>query len=239
MNERNLISIIMPVFNEGKNIGAQINLIEKNVKIAHEMLIVYDFEEDDTIPAVRRLQKKIKNLHLVKNLYGRGVISAVKTGIKKARSQTVVIMPADLADNPTTINKMYKEIKNGFDIVGATRYAKGGSKIGGGVIKTLLSRFAGLATPLLLGIPTTDIANGFKMYRKEIFEKIKIESTGGWEFSTELIIKAYHKGFKITEVPTIWRDRTAGKSKFKLLKWLPKYIRWYLVGIAYRLNIHW
>lgn len=235
MNRKVKVSIVLPVFNEGKNIESQINAIENSLAFDHEVLIVYDFDKDDTIPPVKELQKKYRNIYLVKNIFGRGVINAVKTGFAKSRGETVVVMPADLADDPATINKMYQKIKAGYDIVCATRYAKGGQKIGGERLKTFLSRLAGLTTPLLLGIPTTDIANGFKMYRRKVIDAIKIESDGGWEFSTELLIRAHHAGFKIADVPTVWRDRTSGQSKFKLLKWLPKYLYWYVWGIKKRL----
>ncbi|MEK7581029.1 MAG: glycosyltransferase [Patescibacteria group bacterium] len=232
------LSIVLPVYNEGENITTQIIALEKDVINPHEILIVYDFDEDNTIPYARKLQRKFKSVILVKNNFGKGVINAVKTGIKNAKGKVVVIMPADLADEPKTVNKMYTKMEDGFDIVCASRYGKGGKKIGGGFLKTLLSRFAGQLSPFLLGIPTTDISNGFKMYKRNIFDKIKIESTGGWEYSCEIIIKAYHAGFKIGDVPTVWRDRTVGKSKFKLLKWLPKYVRWYLYGILVRLNVN-
>ena len=228
------LSIILPVFNEGKNIANQISTIEKSVTFDHEVLIVYDFDRDDTVPPVLKLQKKYPNIKLVKNIYGKGVIKAVKTGFEKSRGETVVVMPADLADNPATINKMYKKMREGYDVVCATRYAKGGKKIGGGFTKTIFSRLAGLSTPLLLGIPTTDIANGFKMYKRKVLDTIRIQSDGGWEFSVELMIKSKQAGFKITEVPTTWLDRREGQSKFKLMRWLPKYLRWYLWGISRR-----
>ncbi len=230
------ISIVLPVFNEGGNIEEQIKLIESGVSEKHEILVVYDFDGDNTVDAVKRIQKIYKNLHLVKNLYGRGLIKAVKTGFKKASGNFVVVMPADLADNPKTIEKMYEMAKDGFEIVCATRYSRGGAKIGGPFLKTLFSKTAGLATPFFLGINITDIANGFKMYKKNILKEIKIESTGGWEFSTEIIVKAHNLGYKITEVPTVWKDRVVGKSKFKLLRWLPKYMRWYLLGLWWRVK---
>jgi len=231
-----MISIILPVFNEGKNIVRQIDAIEKSIDFDHEVLIVYDFDKDDTIPAARKLAKKYKSVRLVKNIFGRGVINAVKTGIKNAKGRVVVIMPADLADDPKTVNRMWEKIETGFDIVCASRYGKGGKKIGGGFLKTQLSRIAGQLSPLLLGIPTADISNGFKMYKRNIFDKIKIESTGGWEYSCEVIIKAHHAGFKIADVPTVWRDRMMGKSKFKMMKWLPKYLRWYVWGVYLNIN---
>lgn len=233
------LSIILPVYNEGKNIAQQIEELEGAIEVNHEIIIVYDFDGDDTVGPARRLQKKYKSLILVKNIFGRGLINAVKTGFAKSKGKAVVVMPADLADNPKTINLMYGKINRGYDIVCATRYARGGRKIGGGILKTTLSRAAGLLTPLLLGIPTTDIANGFKMYKRQVLEKIKIESTGGWEFSMEVVIKAHNMNFKVCDVPTVWHDRVSGKSKFKLLKWLPKYLRWYFWGILKRLNINW
>ena len=234
MSKKVNISIILPVYNEGENITRQILVLEKKIEGLFEILVIYDFNEDNTIPYVKKLQQKYKQLHLLKNNFGRGVIPAVRTGIDESLGDAIVIMPADLADDPNTVNKMYDKILQGFDIVSATRYAKGGEKIGGGVIKTVLSRFAGLSTPIILGIPITDISNGFKMYRRKVLDEIKIESTGGWEYSCELVIKAHKLGFKIGEIPTVWKDRTSGKSKFKLLKWLPKYLRWYLYGVFLR-----
>lgn len=237
--KRNIeISIVLPVFNEGENIAKQIEELENTIKVPHETLIIYDFDEDNTVPIVRGLKNKYNNILLIKNTYGKGLINAVKTGFKKSKGEVIVVMPADLADDPNTINKMYRKIREGYDVVGATRYAKGGKKIGGGYLKSLLSRSAGLLSPVILGIPVTDISNGFKMYKTPLLKKIKIESNGGWEFSMELVIKANKLGYKITEVSTIWKNRVVGVSKFKLLKWLPKYLYWYAIGFLWRLNIN-
>ncbi len=232
------LTIIIPVYNEGENIKKAILQIEKEVKISHEILIIYDFKKDDTLPVARKLQEKYKNIKLVKNRVGsgRGVLNAIKTGFRVVKDGAVLVMMADLADDPKTINKMYKKIKEGFDIVCGSRYIKGGGKIGGPFLKSLLSRLAGLSTPLILGIPTYDLTNAFKMYRKEVIDSVGIESTGGFELSMEIVIKAHFKGFKIIEVPTIWHDRTVGQSRFQMARWLPKYIRWYLWGLKKRVG---
>ncbi len=231
------ISIILPVYNEGENIKEQIEQIEKSVDAKHEVLIVYDYEKDTTIGPAKLLNRKFPNVKLVRNKFGRGIISAVRTGFKTSHFGICVVMPADLADDPKTINRMYSKMQEGFDIVCATRYSKGGSKIGGEFVKTTLSRTAGLSARILLGLPTTDLTNGFKMYKKDLFSKINIKSDGGWEFSTEILIKANSMGAKICDVPTTWRERTYGRSKFKMMKWLPKYTHWYLWGILQRLKV--
>ena len=61
-----------------------------------------------------------------------------------------------------------------------------------------------------------------------------IESTGGFELGIELTVKAHLLGLRVDEVPTTWRDRTAGTSRFRLWAWLPQYLRWYWLGLGSR-----
>jgi len=231
------LSIIVPVYNEAGNIKKLIEKIRKEVKIPHQLIIVYDFDEDNTVSVVKKLGKKYKNIRLIKNKKGscRGVVNAIKTGFDFVKNGAVVVTMADLADNPKTINTMYRKLQQGYDLICGSRYSRGGKKIGGAFIKSFLSKLSGLLTPMLLGIPTKDITNAFKMYKKEVLNSINIESEGGFEISMEIAIKAHAKGFKITEVPTVWKDRTAGESRFKLLAWMPRYIYWYVWGMKKRL----
>jgi dolichol-phosphate mannosyltransferase len=230
------ISIIIPVYFEEKNILLELVEIKNKVKTPHEVIVVYDLDSDPTIKVVENYIKKnkLKNIFLKKNNVGstRGVINAVKTGIRFAKTNIVVISMADLSDEIGKIDQMYQLIEKGCDIVCASRYMKGGRQIGGPFFKGILSRLSGVSM-YWFGLPTHDPTNAFKMYRKSIFDHIKIESDGGFEYNLEVVVKAFKKGYKIAEIPAVWRDRTAGKSRFKLLKWLPKYLRWYwylLVG---------
>lgn len=222
------ISIIIPVYHEEKNIKKVLNEIDKKVKTKHEILVIYDYKDDPTYKVL--LNTKTPKFTLIKNNQGSGtgVMNAIKTGFKKARGQAIVVVMADLSDDLSQIDQMYKLIKKSYDIVCASRYMPGGKKIGGPIIKTLLSKFAGLSLYYIFKIPTHDATNAFKMYKRSIFKKIIIESTGGFEYSLEIILKAFKKGFRITEIPTIWKDREAGKSNFKMFKWLPSYVKWYI-----------
>lgn len=225
------ISIVTPVFNEKNNIQKVLAGVEKSVKTGHEVLVVYDFPEDSTVVPIKEFirQFKKKNIKLVRNSFGsgRGVMNAIKTGFNRVSGKAAVVMMADLSDDISQIDEMYLLIEKGNDIVCASRYMKGGKKIGGPLIKTFMSRMAGLSLRYLFGLPTHDATNAFKMYKKEIINKFPIQSTGGFEYSMEITLKAYRAGYKITEIPTTWRDRTAGKSNFKLLKWLPQYLKQY------------
>jgi hypothetical protein len=125
---------------------------------------------------------------------------------------------------------MLSKIDEGYDIVCGSRYIRGGSRIGGSKAKGFFSSFVGRSLYYLLGLPTHDIANAFKMYRKKVIDSIDIESCG-FEVSMEIPLKAYYLGFKITEVPTIWRERAKGKSKFRIFKLSSSYIKLYIWAI--------
>src|SRR4029079_262851 len=191
---KNQSSIVIPVYNEKDNIEKAINKIVEVLKYSFEILVVYDFPQDNTLPVVKKLISKNKNIKLILNK-NMGLINAIKTGIRNASGETIVFLSPDEADDPNTINKMYKKIIEGFDVVCGSRYSSNGKRVNQESIKLYLSKIAGSTTPLLLGIPTKDITNGFKMFRSEVLRKIPIRSTGGWEFSMEITIKAHSKGF--------------------------------------------
>jgi len=229
------LSIVMPVYNEGEVIKKTIHGVETKVKIPHELLIIYDMNEDTTIEPVQKLQKKFPKVKLVKNIYGKGALNALKTGLKKAKGKAVCVMMADLTDDPVILNQMYREYDQGFDVVAASRYMKGGRQIGGPLIKRILTQTAGLSLHFLVGLPTHDATNSFRLYSKKFLDSVKIEADGGFELAIELTVKAHFGGFKVTEVPTTWTF-LAKESRFYLAKWLPKYLKWYLWAVNKRIH---
>src|SRR5260221_4992726 len=135
------ISIIIPVYHEEKNIVEVLTKIKNSVQTPHSILIIYDNTSDPTYSVVKKYQKKSKknNIFLTKNSTGngKGVMNAIKTGFSLAKSEYIVVLMADLSDEISQIDKMYKLIVSGYDIVCASRYMKGGEKIGGPVLKTI------------------------------------------------------------------------------------------------------
>lgn len=228
------LSIVMPVYNEGKVIAQTISRVETAVKTSHELLIVYDMDEDSTVPVVKKLKTRFPNVKLVKNIYGRGALNALKTGISRARGDAVCIMMADLTDDPTVLNSMMQKLEDGFDVVAASRYMTGGRQVGGPIIKQILSRAAGISLHFLVGLPTHDPTNSFRLYSRDFLRKTKIESDGGFELGLELTAKAHFGGYKVGEVPTTW-TYLAKESRFLMRKWIPKYLKWYFWAIKQRL----
>jgi hypothetical protein len=126
--------------------------------------------------------------------------------------------------------------RGGADVVAASRYMRGGRQLGGRYLQRTLSRTAGLTLHWFGGVPTHDPTNNFKLYSRRFLDAVTIESRAGFELALELTVKATLAGRRIAEVPTTWRDRTAGQSNFRLRKWLPHYLRWYAVAFRGRLR---
>jgi glycosyltransferase involved in cell wall biosynthesis len=229
------LSIVTPVYNEGEKVAGLLKEITASVATRPtEILVVYDFDADTTVPVIRRMQPEMPEVQLVHNGRGPGVLNALKTGLATAGAPFVLVLMADGSDEPSCIQTMLRLAENGADLVAGSRYMKGGHQIGGPLLKRLLSRAGGLSLHWLGGIATHDPTNNFKLYSRRLLESVTIESTAGFELALELTVKAHRMGMRIAEVPTTWRDRTEGKSRFQLGKWLPHYLRWYWFGIATR-----
>ena len=230
------LSVVVPVYNEGPNIEAVLRAFEAAVATPHEILVVYDFDEDTTVPVVRALQSEFPDVRPHRNAIGRGVLNALKAGIAEARAPLVLVMMADGSDDPAAVDPMIALADRGADVVAGSRYARGGHQLGGPPAKRLLSRLAGLSLYWLGALPVHDATNNFRLYRRTFLETVRIESEGGFELAIELTVKAHIAGRRLAEVPTTWRDRTAGESRFRLRAWLPRYLRWYLVALRHRVR---
>jgi hypothetical protein len=104
----------------------------------------------------------------------------------------------------------------------------GGSQLGGPPLKRQLSRAAGWSLRLLARTGTSDATNSFKAYSAEFTRAVGIESRRGFAIGLELTAKARRLRLPVAEIPTRWVDRTAGQSKFRLARWAPDYVHWYL-----------
>jgi len=228
------LSIVLPVYNEGEAVEPVLRSLARNVTTPHELVVVYDFDEDTTVPVVRRLGSEIPQLRGLRNDLGRGVLNAMKAGIAGTAAPFVLISMADGSDEPEVVDRMVELAKGGADVVAASRYMRGGRQLGGPMLKRLMSRVAGLTLHWFARVPTHDATSNFKLYSRRFLDATAIESTAGFELALELTVKATLAHRRVAEVPTTWRDRTAGQSNFKLRKWLPHYLHWYRVAFLHR-----
>jgi dolichol-phosphate mannosyltransferase len=229
-----LLSIVIPVRNEAENIRPMLEGVAGALNVPAEILIVYDDESDTTLNVVNSLGATDRiDYRTVRNTLGPGPANALKAGFAAAAGEAVVVMMADRSDDLRALAPMIRKFDEGFDLVAASRYMPGGEQIGGPWLKSKLSRLAGL-TLNLLGLPIHDATNSFKLIRTQRLRTLSLESTQGFEISLEIVVKAWRAGWRITEVPSRWIDRVAGKSNFKLLRWLPRYMKWYGYAVLRR-----
>lgn len=221
------MDIVIPVYNEPENFPKVLAEVERFAPTPFRVLVVYDFDADTTLPVARELARDRPFLSLVRNEIGPGVINALKTAVQVCAPGPVAVVMADLSDDLSILPRMLELYRAGYDVVCPSRYMPGGQQIGGARLKKLLSRLAGCSAYWLRGVPTHDITNNFRLYSGSLLKSLTIESTGGFEFALEVTVKAYRAGHPIAELPTCWRDRTAGTSRFRLFRWLPRYLRWY------------
>lgn len=240
--ERSAVTFVIPVRDEPGTIDATLDALAAHAPPPYAVHVVYDDEADSTLPVLRRRERAARErLVLVKNRYGRGAAAALRSGLESVESGYAVVVMADLADGLEALPAMLALADAGCDVVCGSRYAPGGRQEGGPVVKRLLSRLAGSSLHHIAGLPTRDATNSFKLYRKSFLDDIEIESRNGFEIGIEITVKAFAAGRRIGEVPATWRDRSDGESKFRLLRWLPAYLRWYglglRVGLARRLGL--
>jgi glycosyltransferase involved in cell wall biosynthesis len=227
-----LITLVVPVYDEAANIQAFLRDVEIQLREPHEILIVYDFPEDNTLPAIAAMHPPCLCVQLVHNTLGRGVLNALKAGFQASRGDVVVVMMADRSDEPKDVAAMARLVREGADVVAGSRYAPGGRQEGGPLLKRTLSRLAGVSLHYLAGLPIRDATNNFRAYSRRVVEQIPIEGEASFALALELTLKAHWRGWRIAEVPTVWRDRTAGQSRFRTLAWMPHYLKWYFRALG-------
>jgi glycosyltransferase involved in cell wall biosynthesis len=227
------LTVVVPVFHEEATIGETLARLREQIDVEHTVLVVYDMPEDPTVPVVEGLLEAYPHVRLVHNDLGRGVLNAIRKGFQSAPEGAVLVAMADLSDDLRIVGEMHRLVTAGYDLVAGSRYSPGGEQHGGGVVKSGLSRLAGRSLAALTRFPTRDCTNAFRMYRTSFLRQVEVESQGGFELSLELTVKAWAYGFKVGEVPSVWRDREEGESKFRLVAWLPHYMRWYVAALGH------
>jgi glycosyltransferase involved in cell wall biosynthesis len=226
------LSVILPVRNEGINLRIMLKMLKAMVEVPHEVLVVYDFLEDETVPVIRDLRSHYPNVRGVHNRLGAGVINAIRAGVEGATGKNVLIFAADEVGPVLAIEDMLALMAEGCEFVSCTRYAHGGRRLGGSLIGGVLSRLANRLFRYIAGCRMSDVTTGIKMFRRDTFSRFDLRSNPvGWAVAFEMSIKAHILGLRLGEVPIISIDRLyGGQSTFRVNSWTREYLRWFLWG---------
>ena len=174
------LTIAVPVYEEAENIEKLVRTVEALVRLPHELAIIYDHDEDNTLPVARALESEFPNIKLMKNRFGngKGVVNAVRTGLYGTSSDYVCIMTADSTDPPDAVARMYSLARQGYDLVSASRYSKGGKKYGGPWFQTILSKWGNAVFQALTGFPIGDPTYSLKMYSRGLLNASQSRGRG-------------------------------------------------------------
>lgn len=230
------VSIVMPVYNEDEGVLAILDRLLDAVAIPCEVLVVYDAPDDRTVPHLERYRTRDGRVAPTLNTYGPGPARAIRFGIDKARADVVVVTMADGSDEPSQVEQLTELVEQGAVVAAASRYMKGGRQLGGPWLKTRLSRCAGVSLYWLARVGTHDATSSYKAYSRGFVREVGIESDAGFELALELVAKARRRRYPVAEIPTTWLDRVSGSSNFKMWRWLPRYLRWYLHAFGPRVR---
>jgi len=212
------LSVIVPTYNESKNIVGILDSLRKHLPIGTdtEIIVVDDNSPDGTGNIVEEYAKNSKkentqSVQIIHRKTERGLSSAILTGIKYAKGDAVVVMDGDFSHPPQTIPKMIDELqKSEYDIVVASRYVNGGSVKGWPFKRKIISKGATKIARHGLGIKIKDPMSGFFAFKRSIINNIKFDAIG-YKILLEILVKA--RGVKVKEIPYEFINRKEGSSK--------------------------
>jgi dolichol-phosphate mannosyltransferase len=211
--------VIIPTYNEKENISNILHAVF-NLNEGFHVLVVDDGSPDGTALIVKELQSKYPGQLFIEERKGKsGLGTAYIHGFKWAINneyQFIFEMDADFSHNPNDLPRLYHACKHeGADLAVGSRYVKGGAVVNWPSNRIALSKGASLYTRLITWMPVKDPTAGFMCYKKEVLEAINLDQIRfvGYAFQIEMKFAAWKLGFKLKEVPIIFKDRTYGISK--------------------------
>lgn len=227
--------VVIPTYNEKSNITRLITALDALAITNLSILVVDDNSPDGTSDAVRALQKKIPRLYLetraTKNGLGPAYLHGFAHAIKNG-ADAIVQMDADFSHDPADVPRLFSALKN-QDVVLGSRYVAGISVINWPLRRLLLSIGANLYAGLVTGMPFKDATGGFKAWTVRALQAIQFTQikADGYGFQIELTYHAWQKKLRILEIPIVFTERRAGKSK------MTKAIIWEALWLVWRLRL--
>ncbi|BDA79157.1 polyprenol phosphate mannosyl transferase 1 [Leptospira kobayashii] len=219
MIKKDKLSIIIPAYNEEENIIPTVSQIVpflKQDKIPFEIVIVNDNSKDKTPEKVKELQKSYPEVKLVSRTAPGGFGRAIRTGLENFTGDVVVIVMADLSDDPEDIVRYYNKIQEGYDCVFGSRFRNGSVVKEYPIVKYYVNRIVNSFLQLLFLTRHNDLTNAFKAYRASVIKNIHPLHACHFNITIELSLSALIRDYKIASIPINWYGRKWGQSNLKL-----------------------
>ena len=208
------LSIVIPAYNEAERLPAMLLDLKSFLKdsdLDSEVIIVNDGSKDNTVNVIKDFFTDFNDIRLINNSENRGKGYAVKTGMLEASGDYKMFADADGATPFKEILKLLPELKNGNDVVIASR-ALADSQIKTSFFRKFRGRVFNFLVNTILGLNLSDMQCGFKVFSKKAADTIFVNQTlDGFAFDIEILHKAKKNGFSIKEVPVVWNNVDGSK----------------------------
>lgn len=209
--------VVLPTYNEAGNIERLVGAVRERLPEAGHVLIVDDNSPDGTGRIADRLASEHEDVEVLHRERKEGLGPAYIAGFKRALAEgaeLVIEMDADFSHDPAYLPQLLRAIENA-DLVIGSRYVPGGGVTEWGKVRRFISRGGSSYARAMLGLEVRDLTGGFKCFRREVLEAIDLDAVTakGYAFQVEMTYRAIQAGFRVVEVPIVFRDRTEGNSK--------------------------
>ena len=202
------VSLIIPTKNEEGCIGKVLKEVPK--RLVDEIIVVDGHSTDNTLDVAKANLRPKKDKLILQRSKGYG--TAFREGFEIARGDVIILMDADGSHNPVDIPALIDKVKEGYEYAMASRYASGGGSLDDTFIRWIGNRIFTFLTNIIHGTNVTDSLYLFTAITRKGLAKLNLKSSG-FEFCTEILVKAHRAGLKFAEVPVVERKRFSGKSK--------------------------
>lgn len=222
-----LYSILIPAYNEAKNIGPTLaGLAEalRKEEIPFELLVVNDNSTDNTLETLAELSATLTELHVVSNTPPGGLGRAIRCGLAHFKGDVVAVVMADSSDTPKDVIACYRKIEEGYDCVFGSRFISGGSVTQYPPVKLFANRIVNHGMRLLFMTRFNDLTNAFKVYRRHVIESISPLQAAHFNITIEMSLSCLIRRFKIAQIPISWSGRTWGQSNLRLREMGRRYL---------------
>jgi len=212
--------LILPTYNEADNLENMVRAALPRLAEAapeHHILVVDDNSPDGTGAIADRLSAELAEVDVLHRPGKQGLGRAYLAGFARALeggAELVLEMDCDFSHDPADLPRLIRATGEA-DLVLGSRYAPGGAVRDWGLMRRALSRGGSLYAQLLLRLPVRDLTGGFKCFRREVLEGLNLAgiAADGYGFQIEVTYRAVRAGFRVAEVPIVFRDRRVGQSK--------------------------
>jgi dolichol-phosphate mannosyltransferase len=209
--------LVLPTYNEAENIDPLVRAARSHLREGDQILIVDDNSPDGTGEIADRLVAEVGGVHVLHRADKEGLGRAYLAGFRYALqhgAQLVLEMDSDFSHDPADLPRLIAAADDA-DLVLGSRYVEDGGVEDWGLVRTFISRGGSWYARRILSLPVRDLTGGFKCFRRVVLEHLDLECVraDGYGFQIELTYRAIQSGFRVVEIPIVFRDRRVGQSK--------------------------